>query len=117
MCIRDSNTADRKAALVPRSCVDVVVGDSCPVLSKDLALEVWPNPFSDVLYLSLSDADAFDRLVLCDLSGRVYEQMSLDGSTATVSTAKLPRGLYLLKLSGRKGSLVKKVMCSGNISY
>ncbi len=113
----ERNTADRKVSFVPGSCVDVVVGDSSPVLSKDLALEVWPNPFSDVLYLSLSDADAFDRLVLCDLSGRVYEQMSLDGSTATVSTAKLPRGLYLLKLSGRKGSLVKKVMCSGNISY
>jgi hypothetical protein len=71
---------------------------------NDIAL--WPNPFSDRLYLDRLPPGAHQaRLV--DLKGRELGVWPLDGSpSATLATGALPSGMHTLTLYSAQGNLL-----------
>lgn len=84
--------------LMMRPCVgsDALLGlPEAPSVSPRLSLTAYPNPANSVLRASLDGLDPLTTtLYLYDIHGRCLVQAP---ATAAISTAALPRGLYLLR--------------------
>ena len=87
------------------------------VVSTDEASELaagltaFPNPVGDVLSVRWTTAvNRTISLELLDLTGRVLQQQRTDGAAkaATVRTAGLPAGVYLLRVDGAVRRVVKR---------
>ncbi len=71
--------------------------------------KVYPNPFSDVVQIQL--AEGIHTLQLMDISGRVLRQLHVrNESTATLHTAALPSGIYLLRMLADGNNFTKKIV-------
>lgn len=87
---------------------DPAVGVSDGVSLYD-ALEVWPVPADDLLFVEAPESA--DHLSLFDALGRcVYEQRIVGGARHSVSTDGLPSGTYLLRLR-MEGDLYTRSVC------
>ncbi len=72
-------------------------------------LELWPNPVSDILYISQShptNAKA-SSISIYNLNGQLMQQQ-IAYSDSQVDVSKLPQGTYLLKMSTPTKNMVKK---------
>ncbi len=62
---------------------------------------VFPNPFSDVIYLQTNGTSQNSSLELTDNSGRVLVQMPLKSELNTIHLGQLPKGLYHLRVKNK----------------
>ncbi len=75
----------------------------------DFDLRVFPQPFSD--QLNLIGVEAFQRLELHDVSGRLIRSLPIRGDKISVLTSDIAPGLYTLRLVSSEGSgLVRQVI-------
>lgn len=102
----------RYETFIARLCESSVVTDA--TVQEELATEtvrIFPNPASDQVQLMFSNA--FNgRVRLLDLQGRVLREDSFKlqtGQKGNISLQGLPRGMYLLELSG-KNQVVKRLL-------
>ena len=79
--------------IIPTSSPDAVHEFSCPQ-----ALEVYPNPASDVLHIKNLPSENVDYTIF-DVLGRMVAAGSTDG---TISVADLEKGIYVLQIKGEK---------------
>jgi Secretion system C-terminal sorting domain len=70
------------------------------------AIEVYPNPVSDVLRIS-NDADQGLEATLIDVQGKVVATQSIGLGLQQLAVAHLPVGVYMLTLRTAQGELVK----------
>jgi subtilisin family serine protease len=72
--------------------------------------EIFPNPVSDLLYVSSLNPLQNARLFISDLNGRiVFETYIAQGSTLIeIPMGKLAAGLYFVSLDSNRGRLVRK---------
>ena len=78
-------------------------------------VKLYPVPAADALYLSVSwDEAQACTATLSDISGKVYQQINnaAAGSAynATLNTAGLPAGNYMLQIAGSKGAMVSRMV-------
>ena len=74
-----------------------------------LDVQVYPTRATD--YVTVRQAQARKlNAVLVDEMGRTVRQQELTQETTTVATAGLPRGLYLLRLTGRDGTRTTRIV-------
>lgn len=66
------------------------------------AVKVYPNPATDVLYVSSSNSNV-QQVVVRDAAGRTVGTYSMNGDQLAIPTAALPAGMYLLQLSNSNG--------------
>lgn len=80
--------------------------------AKDLNISIYPNPVSDELSLIVPSAGNLElRLLIYDLSGRLYIEKQLGSQDSTVDVSRLPGGVYLLVCtSGASGNFVQKLL-------
>ncbi|MBN2697444.1 MAG: T9SS type A sorting domain-containing protein, partial [Bacteroidales bacterium] len=74
-------------------------------------LSLWPVPAKDVLYVNYDGEDNHGLLTLevLDMNGRVLMRRETQPARATeLDVSSLPSGIYLLKLTSRHESLIKK---------
>ena len=71
----------------------------------DIALSVYPNPFSDYTFIEVRGIDVREKIEyqLCDIAGRVCDAQITesdwwDGKRLIFHRARLPSGIYLLTL-------------------
>lgn len=70
-----------------------------PVFAAGERLKIWPNPASEVAYISFKDNALSPRkLSLYDLSGRLVSVAFSPENTVAVQRGKLPAGMYLVKI-------------------
>ncbi len=74
--------------------------------SKESRYEVYPNPTSDLIHIKKSTAKS-NRVQLVDLTGRVLQEVVLDGLYTTIDIQNYPSGMYLLKFDD--GLIVKVI--------
>jgi hypothetical protein len=79
------------------------------------ALQLYPNPATDKLHAIFSTAgNGHVRISLTDMPGRevaviINKDLSAGGQQVDLSTADIPRGLYLLKLQADGETITRKI--------
>lgn len=71
-------------------------------------INVYPNPVSETLYLSIEEGVIVNRITLFDLNGATLKMIDRDSRSIDVST--LRQGLYILKVDTDKHNYVTKVV-------
>ncbi|MDX1444984.1 T9SS type A sorting domain-containing protein [Lishizhenia sp.] len=97
--------------------VVVVVDGSCDYLGAEIfedgALEVYPNPTSDVLNIVSNIEHENLEVMILDLNGRVVLTSSsvlMSGSTVKMDVSSLTEGMYMLKVFNANTSTTYKVV-------
>lgn len=78
------------------------------LLSNDLAVQVFPNPFSDELHISAETA--LQKIELYHANGALLFEMELSGKEVTLDTHAFANGVYFLKASGSQGATCVKIV-------
>lgn len=63
--------------------------------------EVFPNPFSDILFLQFSDKVANEVYEIYTVTGQRVSSGCLDKQNLTISTSHFTKGIYFLKISSK----------------
>ncbi len=75
---------------------------------SQIALNAYPNPCGDILYIETSQNDKDGKIHtfrVLDLQGR--EQVSVLGSARQIDMSRLPAGVYLLEATGQNGAVCR----------
>ncbi|MCA6361531.1 MAG: T9SS type A sorting domain-containing protein [Bacteroidetes bacterium] len=75
-----------------------------------LAVRSFPNPANESLRIELEQPSGTARIELLNLQGEVVEQFATTNTTHTLSTASIPSGTYLLRVSNDTGVRVQRVV-------
>jgi hypothetical protein len=70
-------------------------------------LNVFPNPASESIHVSVGSAMIGQDYIIYDLTGRITLTGILDSENKTISIAGLPVGMYFLKLPKTNAPVVK----------
>lgn len=89
--------------------VEFVIATSIGEQHKGAQWEVYPNPVRDILNIRGTELPAM--LEMLDATGRTVMTQHMDGMRSTVDVSTLPPGLYLYRISGPQG----KVMRTGKV--
>jgi len=72
-------------------------------------IRIYPVPFGDLL--NLENIGEFTGVEIRDITGRVVLKVNNDGAgLIRIETAKLPSGIYLLKLISPQGTVTRKIV-------
>jgi hypothetical protein len=74
---------------------------------------IYPNPSSSALHINFNDtkANATVQAILYDITGQQIAKQSFNTTIENkMNIDHLPNGIYILKLSGKSSSIVKKVI-------
>lgn len=89
-----------------------VFGLSTPNVEPVAAIEVFPNPASDKLYVNYTTSGNQGNIQLLDLQGRVLytEAIANASGTAMINMASLVPGIYVVKVTTGNESHVERVV-------
>ena len=85
-----------------------IVVTSLDDVIQEPRVTVYPNPFDTFLYVK--DPGRYDRMEVFDLKGRLCKSSPLDHGDNKISMEYLPRGLYVLRLSGNGAHQTLKIV-------
>ncbi len=71
------------------------------------AINIYPNPGSDVVTFQFSDAQQSHELIICDGLGREVWREEMSGSSLTISVQGFSEGIYFYSVTGQNGASVK----------
>ncbi len=78
--------------------------------NEALAINVFPNPAKDILYLNLAEVSSSLKWTLLDLQGKVVmEDVLLNAKQAEISLINQVAGLYLLQINTEQGQHTQKI--------
>ncbi|MBK8956310.1 MAG: M36 family metallopeptidase [Saprospiraceae bacterium] len=80
--------------------------------SKPAAVNVYPNPSGNYLILRLGENSDFDELQFLNLNGQLLKTVSIETASqlSKVDVQDLPKGMVMLRFSGKSGSMMKKLL-------
>lgn len=81
---------------------------SGPATAKENSLKIYPNPSSDILYLSVSPNVSILEAELMDQIGKVAARSG--SGEISINTSLLPQGIYYLRVNSDAGEFRKKVI-------
>ncbi|NNE30591.1 MAG: T9SS type A sorting domain-containing protein [Saprospiraceae bacterium] len=75
-------------------------------------MNIFPNPFSDFIQMSLDDAhDTFQSLKIFDARGQLVLTSSIEGKKSyRIEVADLPGGVYFLDIETKQGKVKKRMV-------
>ena len=74
------------------------------------AINIYPNPAEDVLYIELPFLQEDVRFQMSDVRGRVVDDWIYSGvSRVEIPVGDIPEGVYFLRISGPGINDVKKI--------
>ena len=80
------------------------------------ALDIFPNPVSDVLTINQSSVEIYNgSIFLLSAEGRLIEsleELTFGQLNQQIDMSKLPKGVYFIKIETDKGTTVRKVVKS-----
>jgi hypothetical protein len=92
--------------------VSIIVGDVSSIDKPAFSnVEIYPNPVTEKLFISLKDNSSINASVsIYNNLGRILLQKNLTGQTNVLDLGFLPKGIYMLKLENRKENKFSKVI-------
>ena len=76
---------------------------------KEVAVNVYPNPTSDVLYIDLDD-DSITTAILTNTAGKELLTMDVSIGENEMNLSSLANGIYFIHFLGDDNRIVKKVV-------
>lgn len=73
-------------------------------------ISVYPNPFTEQLTLTFSDAQTNTEIKLLDLNGKALKVLIISGNELKIERGELTEGLYFLQINNGKNIITKKVI-------
>jgi len=74
---------------------------------SDKLLKIYPNPVNN--YLKIENA-INSELRLYSTSGKIHNKSFLDSNYSRISFSYLPKGIYIIEISNKRGRLIRKVI-------
>lgn len=75
----------------------IFVGEGTSINDLELSeVKVFPNPVENML--NVSSVEAFDRVIIKDISGRKVKSITNKGVSASINVEQLPEGVYFVNL-------------------
>lgn len=97
------------ALIIDNFAVTEVLGTSQNELNSKFA--VYPNPTKNTLNISNTMDASIQSIELSDMNGRTVKNFKVANLTETqVNISDISQGVYMMKITSDKGSLVKKVV-------
>lgn len=93
--------------------VNVQICSALADISKDMDLEIFPNPTSGLIHFRANALQSSLEIHLLDYSGKLLLKQFFKEKNAEVRTLDLsdyPRGIYLLKLKSRDSIEIRKIV-------
>ena len=91
------------------ACLPVLITGINLAPENSINISAYPNPTSDVLYLSSDQNFNATTVSIYDYSGKLINTQTLNlSSTQSIDTKELAKGIYLLKASNKKGAATLK---------
>lgn len=79
-----------------------------PELNQDL--KIYPNPSQGKLWIEASDLSQWSNVEVISSNGMLIRSMEINLGTRRIEFNQLPRGLFLVRLTGQKDVIVRKVL-------
>ena len=76
--------------------------------TNKLTFVIYPNPAKSVT--TISSTESIERIELCDISGRVIENFTVNSTTLQLDLTKLTKGVYLIKGFSESGLVLRKLV-------
>lgn len=77
----------------------------------NLKVLVFPNPTSDKVDIYLDEHTLIESIELCDMQGRLLmKEEHIDASLKTLNIAQLNKGLYMVRINTKGGTIVRKIV-------
>ncbi len=77
-------------------------------LDPSTAIKLFPNPVNDILQISLVESAIVSEMLLIDAQGRTVK--AFEATDKNLHVGDLKAGVYFLRVTTEKGSVVKKVI-------
>lgn len=82
------------------------------ITAAQAGVSIFPNPASSFVKLKLP-ANTYHTLQIADVQGRIVESRNIQPSTTNLQIDfQLNSGIYFIKLAGKKGNVVSKILVS-----
>ena len=75
--------------------------------TRDKTIDVYPNPATHFIVVYNYTAEAGRIIELADMGGRIVKRQLVNNLATRVEVADLPNGLYILKVTGTNGKLLR----------
>ncbi|WP_292009541.1 T9SS type A sorting domain-containing protein [Chryseobacterium sp.] len=75
--------------------------------SASESLMMYPNPVKDNLYIK-NNGKTYDKVSIVDRSGKIVKVY--EGKSESYNVSDLPKGLYIIYMTGDKGIIKKKIL-------
>ena len=73
-------------------------------------VSIYPNPTSDILNISLKNAEEIETADMYDMTGKKVKSLELVSGTNQVSITDLPKGMYIVRMQTSDAVMTEKVM-------
>ncbi len=77
---------------------------------KSLAVNIYPNPASERIYIQSQNVDKFTSVSLYNLNGQKVFNSTEENTFLAIDTKELPNGMYIIKVNGNQTVLTEKVL-------
>ncbi len=87
---------------------DIVVNTTLGIANRDaIKVKVFPNPVSETVFVEVEQT--IENIEITDNTGRLLFSKSYNDRAVSFDISELANGIYFLKLTTVKGSVVKKI--------
>ncbi|MBX2892691.1 MAG: T9SS type A sorting domain-containing protein [Saprospiraceae bacterium] len=70
----------------------------------------FPNPTSDMIFISDIDLDVFESISVCDMNGRIVMQKRVEAEQEKILLSGFPPGIYTVCIYGKNLKIMKKIV-------
>jgi aminopeptidase N len=82
--------------------------NSVPWINSLDATEIYPNPVTEKLHIMLPPGENISTIEILTVSGKILR--TFHENQKTVNFSGLPKGIYLVRISGTSGTTAKKII-------
>lgn len=115
VCDSNGNCADEvtRTVIVVAPCAidcsgECFVGINDPAIQA--AIEVYPNPASNVINIELNEAAANAQVRTFNTAGQLMKVMEMNSGSASMDISELPTGVYYLEVATENGTAIEKIV-------
>ena len=86
-------------------------GSTTSIQDQELGeISLYPNPTSQILYVTVENMEDFHLIEIRDLQGRIITEKSITSTQTTFDLSEIPNGMYLVQLIAKNKVRTLKVI-------